>query len=522
MSDVASGRDAVLLGSWRWRIDARTLVAALAVLVFSGSLGGGFVLDDTKVVRDNPGIRSLSGALAYFGSDYHWPHEVSGLYRPLVHLSYAVDHAVGAGAPLFFHATNLALHAVCSLLVLALFLELGASAAVAVGGASLFAVHAVHSEVVANLAGRGELLAAGFALAALLAHARGGRLGYAVPALFAAALLCKESAIALPLVIALYDWLWRREHPLATRRNAAMAASLLSVALIYLALRSFALEGSPLPAPSRMDNPLVELDLPLRILNALAIAQRYLGLLLFPAVLRYDYSLAQIPLLASFLEPGALLVLFACALEIGAGIWLARRSRLAAFGFGLALASFAVVSNLTVPIGTILAERLLYFPSIGFCLLLALGLERLLRSRPRALLVALGLVIALHGARAALRTFEWNSEERLYLADLPRSPNSARVQNNAGFAEQMRGNHALALRHFDRALEIDPSYRLAYRNAGISLSELGDLEQAIRVFRDELSRNPEDRELREHLARALQRLGRFREADEVLARAAAK
>ena len=56
--------------------------------------------------------------------------------------------------------------------------------------------------------------------------------------------------------------------------------------------------------PSRMDNPLVELGLPLRILNALAIAQRYLGLLLLPAVLRYDYSLAQIPLFESFLEPG--------------------------------------------------------------------------------------------------------------------------------------------------------------------------------------------------------------------------
>lgn len=502
--------------------DKRVLVAALAMLLFSGSLCGGFVLDDTRVVRDNPEIGSPLRALAYFGADYHWPHAVSGLYRPLVHLSYAFDRAVGAGAPLAFHATNLALHAVCSLLVLALFLELGASSAVAVGGACLFAAHAVHSEVVANLAGRNELLAAAFSLAALLAHVRGGRFAFAVPPLFGAALLCKESAIALPLVIGLYDWLWRREHPLSARRNALVFAGLLGVALSYLALRSFALGGEVLPTPSRMDNPLVELGLPLRVLNALAVAQRYLGLLFFPAVLRYDYSLAQIPLLGSFLAPPALLVMLTSALEIGAGIWVARRSRLAAFGLGLAAASFAVVSNLAVPIGTILGERLLYFPSIGFCLLLALGLERLLRARPRALLVALSLFVALHGARAALRTSEWQSNERLYLADLPRSPNSARVQNNAGFAEQLRGNHAQALRHFDRALEIEPSYRDAYRNAGISLFILGDFEQAIRVFRDELTRNPEDRELTEYLARALQRLGRFREADEVLARAAAK
>jgi tetratricopeptide (TPR) repeat protein len=265
----------------------------------------------------------------------------------------------------------------------------------------------------------------------------------------------------------------------------------------------------------------VELALPLRALNALAIAQRYLGLLLFPAVLRYDYSLAQIPLLDSFLEPKSLLLLFACALEVYAAVWLARRSRLAAFGLGLAAASFAVVSNLAIPIGTILAERLLYFPSIGFCLLAALGLERLFRSRPRALLAALSLVVGLHGVRAAVRSFEWNSEERLYLADLPRSPNSARVQNNAGFAEQLRGNHALALEHFDRALEIEPTFRDAYRNAGISLFMVGDFEQAIRVFRDELTRNPDDRELMGYLGRALQRLGRYREADEALARAAA-
>ena len=503
-------------------LDPRVLVAAIALIVFSGSLCGGFVLDDTRVVRDNPEITSLRRALTYFDADYHWPHAVSGLYRPLVHLSYAVDHAVGAGTPLVFHATNLTLHALCSLLVLALFLQLGASRAVAAGGACLFAAHAVHSEVVANLAGRGELLAAAFALAALIAHARGGRLTFAVPPLFGAALLCKESAIALPLVIVLYDWLWRREHPLATRRSAALAASLLAVALIYLDLRSLALGGGALPSPSRMDNPLVELALPLRVLNALAIAQRYLGLLLFPAVLRYDYSLAQIPLLGSFLEPRALLTMLACVLEVGAGLWLARRSRLAAFGLGLALASFAVIANLAVPIGTILGERLLYFPSIGFCLLVALGMGRLLRSHPRALLGALSLIVALHGVRAAVRTSEWRTVERLYLADLPRSPNSARVQSNAGFAEQLRGNHAQALRHFDRALEIEPSYRDAHRNAGISLFMVGDLEQAIRVFRDELTRSPDDRELIDYLARALQRQGRFREADEVLARAAAK
>jgi tetratricopeptide (TPR) repeat protein len=331
--------------------------------------------------------------------------------------------------------------------------------------------------------------------------------------------LCKESAIALPLVMLLYDWLWRREHPLSTRRNAALAASLLAVALGYLALRSFALEGSPLPVPSRMDNPLVELALPLRVLNALAVAQRYLGLLLFPAVLRYDYSLAQIPLLVSFREPMALLVLFACALELCATIWIARRSRLAAFGLGLSLASFAVVSNLAIPIGTILGERLLYFPSVGFCLLVALGLERLLRSHPRALPAALALLVALNAARAAVRTSEWKSEERLYLADLPRSPNSARVQINAGFAEQLRGDHARALQHFDRALEIEPSFRDAYRNAGISLFMLGDYEQAIRVFRDELTRSPDDRELMRYLARALQRLGRHQEAAQVSARA---
>jgi len=181
-----------------------------------------------------------------------------------------------------------------------------------------------------------------------------------------------------------------------------------------------------------------------------------------------------------------------------------------------------VVSNLGIPIGTILGERLLYFPSVGFCLLVALGLAHLLRSHPRALLTALALVVALHGVRAALRTSEWRSEEVLYLADLPRSPNSARVQSNAGFAEQLRGNHAQALQYFDRALEIEPSYRDAYRNAAISLFMVGDLEQAIRVLRDELTRSPDDRELMDYLARALRRLGRTREADEVSARSSAK
>lgn len=138
-------------------------IAAIAFLVFANSLWNGFALDDVPIVKENPAIRRLSNLRAIFGNGY-WPENKVFLYRPLVILSYALNYAVAGVRPFTYHLVNVLLHAGNSALVYCLFVALFKARGVALAGAAAFALHPIHTEAVANVVGRAELLANAFLL----------------------------------------------------------------------------------------------------------------------------------------------------------------------------------------------------------------------------------------------------------------------------------------------------------------------------------------------------------------------
>jgi hypothetical protein len=125
------------------------LLMIIACTVFANAALNGFVLDDQSIIVSNPLIRSLSGVPVLFESDYWEPTSREGLYRPVSTMSYALDYAVSENAPLGYHVTNILLHAVNSVLVLLVLASLTRHAALAWTAAVLFAVHPIHTEVVA-------------------------------------------------------------------------------------------------------------------------------------------------------------------------------------------------------------------------------------------------------------------------------------------------------------------------------------------------------------------------------------
>lgn len=482
-------------------------VAALAAAIFGDSVRNGFALDDEPLLISNPYLRDLGNAPRFFSSDYWAPTQASGLYRPLVTLSYALDRAVLGVSPAGHHAVNVALHALCSALVALLALCLFGDLRVAAMTGALFAAHAVHAEVAASVAGgRPELLAACFGLLSLLAYAgwrgegaspRAHRLQLASYAAFAAALLCKESALAFAVGIPLVDWVSAeggrgapRVRDLASGRRMRVYAGYAIVALAVVGLRIGALGAEALPPVRPLDNPLAVVPVAPRIATALWVAVRYAGLLVFPLHLSYDYSYAQIPVVASV---GDLRWLAGAAFVAAYGAflaWAARRARAAFFAAAFSLAAFLPVSNAMVPIGTILAERLLYVPSIGFCLLVALALRAATRratDSPRAasalLLSFTAIPVALHAARAFDRARDWRSESTLWLHDLRVAPMSAKVQSNAGAVLAEAGRHEEALGRFEAAIAIGPEgYAEPLRGAVLSLLALGRFEEAEAMY----------------------------------------
>jgi tetratricopeptide (TPR) repeat protein len=484
-------------------------------LLYANAAGNGFALDDTALVRDNPLIRGLGEVPTLFASDYWEPEAKVGLYRPLVTTSYALNFALGGREPRGYHLANLGLHALVCVLVWALYQRLSGDALTVGAAAFLFAAHAVHTEAVANVVGRAELLGALFFLLSFLAYLRARNAqGRRLAGLYAAslgayllALLSKESAVTLLGVIPLYDLVYGAERAGRSRLRLSGVAGrwrvyggFLLVTLVYLAVRSLALGSTlGLPQPARLDNPLVTLDLPWRLLNALQVALRYLGLLFFPVHLSYDYSYNQIPLLTSLADPRAALVLGLSAVAVGIVVWSYRVCKQLLFALGFYCATFSVVSNLVVPIGTIMGERLVYLPSVGFCLAGVLVLRGLCGRLPvapstaRAVFIGVMVLgVGLHSGRTFVRNADWKSEERLYLHDVQVVPGSAKALNNAGKTLQDLGRHSAAIAKFEEAIEVDPTYPTPSINWAYSLSALGRDAQAIKLLDHQIRRGSRD------------------------------
>src|SRR5262249_46101503 len=180
--------------------------------------------------------------------------------------------------------------------------------------------------------------------------------------------------------------------------RALFYATLGGVTAAYLVLRAIALGGvvgggQGFQAIPYWANPLASAPATVRVLTALRVLAMAAGLLVWPHGLSADYSYRQLPVFDSILAPGAWLGLGVAPLPpiLPAAPW--RRTPVAAFWLALALATYAIVSNVLFPIGTIFGERLLYLPSAGFCVLAALALGAARRPLARAIVSVVVVVV---------------------------------------------------------------------------------------------------------------------------------
>jgi len=522
-------------------------IAAAAVLVYLNTAGNDFVLDDIKLVRDNVRIRSLAGIPHLFASSYWGAEGAQALYRPLVLATYAMNYAAHGLSASGYVLVNIALHGAIALLLFALVRGMGGSALAAGAAGLLFAVHPVHTEAVAAVSGRPELLAAFFFLLALHCHRRaaaprGGRAGYRLAAVasFACALLSKESAITLLLVVPVMDALVpaRGDGPPATPASRFLGGylPLLLTALFYLAVRRAVLGGIVIAdsAIAPLDNPLVSATGGQALMTAFAAMAQYARLLLWPAHLSPDYSFNQIPIVTSALDPRFIAGAAVAAASLAATAVLWRRSPIAAFGLALMALTFSIVSNLVVTIGTLCAERLIYLPSAGLLIAVGVVVDRLVippeggnhrspekRAPPeggsyripnsvasafrrnsgspparRLVSAVLAVIVAAAAARTWTRNRDWHDEASLWTAAVAVAPGSARVQSEYGRilmtrAEQAasggRGDEAERLygearTHFETAVQIYPSYSLPLDGLAMIDSLHGRFDQASALY----------------------------------------
>ncbi len=496
------------------------LVAAVAILPYANATRSGFVLDDTNIVVGNPLIRRIASIPQIFRTDY-WGGGAAtaaavdpGLYRPVTVSSYAVDYQLWQLNPAGYHAVNILLHAIASLALFAIALELLASPIAAFVAASVFAVHPIHTEAVSSIVGRAEVLATLFFLLAFLMHhataqsaVRGGadaerRLiprALVVAVCYLMAMFSKEIAATLPLVLLLRDWLWRDELPsgraAAIRTLATRYVPLLAAATLYLAMRHQAVSHA-----AQMWSGFAGVSAGDRALTGIRVLAEYVRLFLFPRTLLADYWKTDVPIARSVAEPALLFALLLWTVAAVAIVRL-RRDRVFILSAGWFIITIVPVSNVLFPIGVGKAERILYLPSVGLCLLvgwIALEAERAWR-RPIIIPIALAAVLIALGARTYRRNEDWKTTLSLALATLRDSPTSPLMNDLAAGELVNRGDAAQAVPLLREAVRQSPEQPLFHTHLGTVYYRQGKLDDAAGELAEAIRLQPNDADAHNNL-----------------------
>jgi tetratricopeptide (TPR) repeat protein len=490
------------------------LVVAVALASHITALADGFVFDDTAAITTNPLVQEPSPWRGLVHSDFWGRSGATGVgtWRPLVTLSFWVDQHLGGGGPFAFHCSNLLFHTLAALALALALMRATRRPVLGALAAALFAVLAVDGEAVASLVGRADVMAALFCF--LCWYWWRAHLTLATLA-FIGALLCKESAIVWPLVLAaLEQALPVDDVPRSGRARWWPYLALAAAAALYLAARHAAVGGVTTAHISSNNNPLVEASLPVRLWTSLKLLILTLRLMLLPLNSSADYSAAEIMPARHFAwEPlaGAL----ALALLVVAAVRLrATRPALAAAA-RLFLLTWLPISNALVPLPTIFAERLLYLPAAAVALAIATLLSLAWPARRYLAFTVAAILVAGNLALDVAADRMWHDDLSLFAATVQVAPRSARAWINYGAALQKAGQREAAVAAYTRSLVVFPTWK-GETSLGVALDELGQPRAAEPHLRRAVAVAPTETEAAHNLALFLARHGGYAEAAAVL------
>ena len=495
------------------------VVAALAIALYANTLGNGYAFDDGVVIRENAyvqqGFAGIGNILTRDAFDSYFKQMkvdrqqlAGGRYRPLSMVTFAIEQALFGDNVFVRHLVNVLLYASSAVLLLALLrTQLLRDATWSFLATLLFVVHPIHTEAVANIKGRDEILSFLFIVLTLLLALRYDEkrrpldLALALAAYFLA-LLSKEYGLTLLILLPLAFFVCRGRSALESVRRTI---PFVLIAAVYVVVRVAAIGFHPVAPTDVLSNPYLYATADQALATKLAVLLRYLRLLVFPYPLSSDYSYREIPYV-DFASPLPWLSLAFHAGMAAWGVRLLLRRDTKSFAIFFYLATLALVSNLFIDIGGFMGERLVFHASLGLVLILAwaaltltrrIGGEGVAASARRAagiaLAVVMGAVVLVAGARTIDRNRDWKDDHTLFTRDVLTAPNSALLNSNASLyyldaaerSENVSHREELlrtAIAHLVRAIDIHPRFASAHINLGTALFRLDRLDEAEREW----------------------------------------
>jgi Flp pilus assembly protein TadD len=529
------------------------VLLGLSILLYANTLSHDFALDDAIVITDNMHVqKGWAGLMDIFNKDtFHGFFKTDkqgllegGRYRPFTLAMFAVELSIFGKSPFWGHLFNLLWYALTGVVLYLISSGLFAyrwnkilSAWLAFAVALIFIAHPLHTEAVANIKGRDEIMALLGCLAALYFSLRSyhsKEIGWEALAVlaFLIGIFSKENAITFLAVVPLTYWFFTDASVGKIIRHTA---PFLVVAVVFLLIRSAVLPNVQIGTVSRelMNNPFLKLEGTQYVPFTGAEKQatvfytlgKYLQLFLAPYPLTHDYYPMQIPRM-DWSKPASILSFL---LYLGMGIYgvmgLRKKSPIA-YGFLFYLSTLSIVSNLFLVVGTNMSERLVFMPSVGLCIALVAGLATLFYGvklpqtlRPQSLLVSIGVVALIFGGLTILRNPAWKNNLTLFRTDAKTSVNSAKVHNALGGqlvsdAEKIKKDSLKstplleeAAISLQRAVELYPGYKDAFFLLGTCNIHLKKYPEAVKYLEGAYSLNASDTNTVNNLTVAYRLLG---------------
>jgi len=464
----------IFMSESRFNLAVVILICLACSIAYVNTLDGEWVWDDASSVLLHKHVQEPGKIMQLFREDQHaFGRGQGNFYRPLVSVSFMVDYLLSGGpkpgeynesmlpevSPFLFHISNMFWHLCAAIALLLLLHTAGAPRFVKALVPLLFVLHPLHTEAVAYISGRADMMSAIGIFTALCFAVKAMRLEWPLLGtigacvFFILGLLSKESTLIYPVLLGVvFLTAFKRRENLNEQEDKEPPylryAPLLSAVLIlglYMLLRATVLRFAEGQAS-------VVSTLSQRIFETFQSLGLYAQMLFLPTGLHMERTLNGVSSVYAVIG-GLFLVLLAGASILA---WISGNKRITA-GFCWFIAAWLPISGI-FPLNAPLAEHWMYVPMAGFWWALLEIIWLICRRHAASIRIATAAILLLcilFAGMTAKRNQDWNDNETLFRATLRENPNTARVHYNLAVTyENMKHNYAGARRHYERYLEL--------------------------------------------------------------------
>jgi hypothetical protein len=563
-----TGTDFTLPDAKKWAILIGLVV--FTFILYGNTIMHDYALDDDIITRRNEFVQQGTSGIGHIFSKgflYGFNRMNDQSYRPVTLTSIAIEKQIGGNNPHIHHFFNVFWYAVTAIFLFLTLLKIFRkyNYVVPLLITLLFIAHPVHTEVVANIKSRDEILSFMFCIISLYFSVN--YYCYNKPkyfeivswGFFFLAILSKETVLTFAFIIPMAYYFFT-DFPI--KKVLFIALPLGIIVAIYMFIRGHVLDSITFNEKLEViNNTLMAAHSGSdRLATTILILGKYIWLLFVPVTLSWDYSFNQIPIVSLSNPEAILAILVYAGLGVFAFIGLKKKDPVA-FGIIYFIAAMLLVSNLFVKIGSSMGERFLYTSSLGFCIAIAFIILRLLKvkidvSRPNlnTTYAVVGIILLAFSVKTIARNMDWEDNFTLFKSGVVTSPNSARarqsmaitytdsalkindpVQRKKFFDDAISEYHA-ALRilpdysealynmgwnyfsmpdydsakvAFEKCIKADPRYTSAYQDLGVIYFNEKNYPKAISIFNAALRINPNDADMYANLGAAYYNTNRY-------------